>query len=66
MGEGRALLVLVLVLWLAVSVEVGWCLDAADVKEKAEDVKQTAAEAMQEAKDKGGSWAGWAYEKFSE
>lgn len=33
---------------------------------KAEEMKHNAAEAMQDAKEKGESWTGWAYDKFSE
>lgn len=80
MDERRALFLVVL--WLALSVEMGWCLPsmketadsaaatvdsaAATVKSKVEDVKQSAGEAMQDAKDKGNSWADWAYGKFTE
>lgn len=73
MDERRALLMVVL--WLAVSVEVRWCLEnvkekadlaAGKVKLKVEEAKQTAEEVVQDAKDKGGSWADWAYEKFTE
>ena len=73
MDERRALLVVVL--WLAVSVEMRWCLEyvketaesaAETVKSKVGEAKQSAAEAMQDAKDKSGSWADWAYGKFTE
>ncbi|XP_058009185.1 uncharacterized protein LOC110665012 isoform X2 [Hevea brasiliensis] len=59
---------MVVVLWAAVSVDVGWCKDAvnmaaSNVEVKAKEMKQKAA--MQGVKEKADSWSDWAYGKFS-
>ncbi|KAG8662698.1 embryonic protein DC-8 [Manihot esculenta] len=69
----------VVVLWVAVSVDVGWCSDdgmmenakgrmnmaARNVEVKAKEMKQKAAEAMRNVKEKAGSWYRRAYGTFS-
>ena len=72
MAKRSALLVLWLVMWVGMC----WCWgeEAMDnAKEtmkvaagKAGEVKQSAAEAMQDAKDNTDYWADWAYDKFTE
>ncbi|XP_073265499.1 uncharacterized protein [Populus alba] len=37
-----------------------------DARAKAEEMKHGAAETMQDAEEKGKSWTGWAYEKFTD
>ena len=41
-------------------------LAAEDARAKAEEMKHGAAETMQDAEEKGKSWTGWAYEKFTD
>lgn len=61
MGKKKMALFVVLVVGM---LSVSWCWG--EMNDKAQQAKQSASEAMDDAKEKTGSWANWVSGKFSQ